>query len=115
MNTENNLDFDDMLGDELDFYGVDGDCFKLDAVIYEVVEHYEVNVCHDRHCFHGLPIARVVIEESDEDNITGYQLTDLHDGHLWLRFGTKNYFTSERSYEAMPIFDYTPKALTDHD
>ena len=118
---ENIVDFDEMLGEELDFYGVDGTCFKLDDVIYEAVERNdrldEVREC-DRdkyHRFHASPIARVVIEECEDNRAYGYQLTDLHDGHCWLRFGTEDYFTGGRSYDTTFLFDYTPKAPIGND
>lgn len=109
------VDFDDLIGEEFDFYGADGQCFKLGDTVYEAVEGSdgldEVRICHDQHRFHELPIARVVIEESDPSTATGYQLTDLHDGDTWLSFGTMYHDTSERSYDALFIFDYTPKVL----
>lgn len=101
-----NIDFDELVGQEFDFYGVDGQCFKLDEKVYEAAERDEVKVCHDRHRFHELPIARVVVENgafSDEV----YELVDLHDGHCWLQFGTEPH--CEKCRESLFVFEFTPK------
>lgn len=110
--SEETIDFDELVGQEFDFYGVDGQCFKLDDMVYEAIENDhrldEVRICHDQHRFHELPIARVVIENgSFADDV--YDVVDLHDGHCWLNFGTEYDETSERSYDALFVFDYFPK------
>ena len=120
MDLTESFDFYELLGGEFDFYGVDDQCFKLDDTAYEAIENDsrldEIRECDhwQYHQFHALPIARVVIEESEDGNVYGYQLTDLHDGHCWLRVGTEDRFTSERSYDTLFTFDYTPKALYEH-
>jgi hypothetical protein len=105
------IDFEELVGQEFDFYGVDGNCFKLDDVAYETIDGDgldEVRICHDQHRFHELPIARVVVEGAAfSDEV--YELIDLHDGHRWLAFGTEICFTSERSYDVPFLFEYTPK------
>ena len=106
MSTE--FDFDELEGSGFDFYGVDGQCFKLDEVVYEVIDEGEVlhrvEICHDHHSFHDLPIARVVIERSEFAG-TFYSLFDLHDSHCWLHFGT-----ACDEYDPGFIFDYTPNS-----
>jgi hypothetical protein len=113
MSTE--IDFDDLVGAEADFYGVDNNCFKLNDVVYEAVEDEEDGYRSSLGCvetrdieskiFFGMPIARVVIESADEGSFDGYKLTDLHDGHEWLRFGTDDYDDWYPCFR----FEYSPK------
>ncbi len=119
MNPE--LDFESLVGMEGDFYGVDTNCFKLDDVVYEAIEDPDdgyrsyldcVQICDvavASKIFFGLPVARVVVENADEGDFEGYKLTDLHDGHEWLRFGT------DRSDGWYPyfVFEYSPKPPQD--
>jgi hypothetical protein len=94
---------------------VDNNCFKLDSVVYEAVEDEEDGYRSCLGCvetrdveskiFFRTPVARVVIENANEGSFEGYKLTDLHDGHEWLRFGTDN---SDDWYPSF-TFDYTPK------
>lgn len=121
-------DFNALIGGEFDFYGVDNNCFKLDDVAYEAVEdeadgYRSMLGCVetrdvDGKIFFRTPIARVVLERSEgyEKNEWGgeapmdlYKLTDLHDGHCWLRFGTENYDDYYPSF----IFDYSAKGPAD--
>ena len=108
-----NFDFDELIDGEFDFYGADDDCFRLDNVTYEAVEDDnrldEVRVCTEKHSFHEVPIARVVVEE--DGGI--YRLIDLHDGHCWLQFGTEVRDTSERSFDTWFVFEYFPKGPGD--
>ncbi len=110
MDSDQAIDFDELIGEEFDFYGVDGQCFKLDGNVYEAVEGDEgldeVRISHDKHSFHELPIARVVIENGAfTDDV--YELTDLHDGHCWLSFG--NEYADSSEHCASFLFDYFPK------
>jgi len=95
------FDFDDLVGEELDFYGADEPFFKLDDTIYEALEDGEVVVAEGSLPDFGLPIARVIVERHG----MAYKLIDLHDEHCWLRFGLNSL--------DRPIFDYIPKDL-DH-
>lgn len=111
------IDFEDLVGEEFDFYGVEGNCFKLNNTIYEAIEGEEgldeVRVRRgEKYDFHTSPIARVVIENG-AFNDESYQLTDLHDGHCWLEFGTTLtafYDVSKRTIYTGFVFEYTPKA-----
>jgi hypothetical protein len=109
-------DFDALVGGEFDFYGVDGNCFKIDDKIYEAVEDegdgwrsmlgcIEAREAQGK-IFFTMPVARVVIENDNDEDFEGYKLTDLHDGHEWLRFGTNNY----GDYYPYFVFDYTPES-----
>jgi len=110
-------DFEELEGCEFDFYGVDNNCFKLDDVVYEAIEDEDDGLRSMLGCvevsdakgkiFFQTPVGRIVIEKVDDDGFDGYRLTDLHDGHCWLRFGTDNY----DDYYPMFRFDYTPKSL----
>ena len=111
--TSREIDFDELVGGEFDFYGCDEQRFKLDDQVYEVIGDndcvfFEVLQCEDNSGFHDLPIARVVVE-STAFNDEGYEFIDLHDGHRWLRFEMLVNDTSERSYDTEFVFEYTPK------
>ncbi len=92
------IDLEDLEGTEADFYGVDGNCFKLDDDVYEVIEdEFTFTVVKlagkaaERPGFSPMPVARVVIEHEDDGWDNRYNLTDLHDEHCWLRFGMDDY------------------------
>ena len=111
--SDREIDFDDLVGLEYDFYGCDEQRFKLDDQVYEVIgdddcAFFAVVESSDHRGFHDLPIARVVVEFA-AFNDEGYELIDLHDGHCWLRFETLINDTSERSYDTVFVFEYTPK------
>lgn len=112
------IDFDEMVGGEFDFYGVDEQRFNLDGLVYEVVEDEHcvagscldhVEICVTPGNFFDLPIARVVVEEVD---VGIYALNDLHDGHCWLRFGT-DYRCDDRGRVVSHgfVFEYTAKGV----
>jgi hypothetical protein len=119
MSTE--LDFETMVGMEADFYGVDNNSFKLDDVVYEAIEDEEDGYRSCLGCieineearaskiFFRMPVARVVVESEDDGYFKGYKLTDLHDGHQWLRFGTSDY---DDWYPCF-TFEYSPKPPQD--
>ncbi len=112
------IDLDDLEGTEADFYGVDNNCFKLDDTVCEAIEDesdgyrsmldsVEIIKGNDAKSkiFFGSPVARVVVEHSDDGTDNLYTLVDLHDGHTWLTFGTDEY-----DYYPCFRFEYTPKA-----
>lgn len=101
------IDFEDLVGQEYDFYGCDEQRFKLDDQVYEVVDG-EIMESSDRSGFHELPIARVVIE-ADAMCDEGYEINDLHDGHCWLNFG----FGCHCWPGKHDFFEYTPKDAED--
>ena len=101
------FDFSDLVGEELDFYGVDGQRFRLDDVTYEVVEHGDgsFEVVKSEKSIEGLPIARVTVEDI---TLHLYDLTDLHDGHCWLHFGDVN----DNGWPGF-VYDYFPRGPLD--
>lgn len=105
MRTKSDFDFDDLVGEEFDFfYGASEPFFKLDDTTYEVQQDGEVVEAEGSLPDFGLPIARVIVEG---DGFLAYELIDLHDEHCWLRIGT--------DYLGNFIFDYTPKDTTYHE
>lgn len=110
------IDFDDLVGGEFDFYGCDGQCFNLDGLVYEVIEGDDgleaVRICQDQHSFHDVPIARVAVEGCAFDD-ESYELVDLHDGHSWLRFGDEVTDLFECGYSTQFFFEYSPRGLGD--
>ena len=102
--------FEDLVGEEFDFfYGASEPFFKLDDTVYEVQDNGEAIEAEGPTPDFGLPIARVIVAYDDEHDGMLYKLVDLHDEHCWLRFGVACHDTSERSYDAIFTFEYTPK------
>lgn len=106
---------------EYDFYGVDGNYFKLDDIVFEVVEDEDdgyrsamegvrivtdKRVVEEKLIFFDKMICKVVIK--DDDEYDGYKLVD-DSGHIWLRFGTD----SSDSY--YPCFMFVYEAKEDKD
>lgn len=115
---EINEGFESLIGKEHKFYGVDNYCFKLGNRIFEAVEDESdgyrsylgsVELIGDPKGF-GLifprySFARVRLEESYSGcDFEGYQIVDLDDGHVWLRFGT------EHAWDYYPVFVYAYSA-----
>lgn len=128
--SEDELHFSDkwmetLIGIDLDFYGAESQAFKVDGVVFEVLEDPEDGY---RSCLGGVlarsekgynfykkPFATVRLEKFEyepegkdryeEDRAHGYRLIDANDGHVWLTFGTKWY----NDYYPLFIFDYEPK------
>lgn len=106
-------------GLEANFYGVDGNCFKLDTFVFEAVEDPEDGY---RSCmsevrmadstegliFFQTPLARIrVTDQVDRhSDFDGYALVDIEDGHVWLSFGTEDVGDYYPSF----TFYYSPKA-----
>lgn len=96
-----------------DFFGVDGDLFKLDAVVYEASEDPSddyrsylesiVVVPAPDAIFFAMPVARVKVV--DAGNVEGWRLVD-EGGHCWLEVGTDY---SDDEYYPCYVFRYTPK------
>jgi len=111
------MNFDELVGKEFDFYGVDNNCFKLGDTIFEAVEDEddgyrscmkEVLIRTDTE--HGLiffqrPVAEVRVAPATEHDFDGYMLIDTNDGHKWFKFGTAD------SSDYYPCFrvEYNPK------
>jgi len=111
------FDFYELVGEELDFYGAVGNVFKVGEYVCEAIEdngsdhgsRLDVVLAENPGPSFGLPLARVIVENDDDGRDLIYKLVDLHDEHCWLRFGTQIYNTSERSYDILPVFEYSPK------
>ncbi|MBI4450162.1 hypothetical protein HY634_03825 [Candidatus Uhrbacteria bacterium] len=116
------MTFEETVGKEFNFYGVDGLKFKLGKSVFEAVEDPDdgyrsllgsVEVRHLSGClFFQRPVARVrVVEVNDERgsnqrDFVGFHLVDVADGHVWLRLGTDDY----DDYYPGFVFTYQPKA-----
>ena len=111
------MSFDELVGQEFDFSGVDGHTFKLGDTVFEALENEDdgyrsymdsVEVKDPTGLiFFGRPLARVKLESINEKDVfSGYRLVDIADDHVWLRLGTDNL---DDYYPAF-IFEYAPKA-----
>lgn len=106
------MDFDDLIGHEFLFFGVDNHMFKLEENIWLVEEDAEdgyrsslgpVKVAKHKGLFFREPVAIVRVELQD-DARDGYILQDVEYKHTWLEFGTDN----SDSYYPSFYFNYTP-------
>ncbi len=122
------MKFDELLGQMVDFYGVDNGRFRLgmagQLVTFEAVEDEndgyrsmmsEVRLVPDVEAagiFFATPIASVVVtdatmptdHESGRHSFDGYALRDATTGHVWLTLGTDN----DDDYYPCFTFDYQP-------
>ena len=115
------FDFEDLVGEEFDFYGVDGQRFRLDDTTYEVIEREDgCEVVVSDEPIEGMPIGRVRVTV---DNVAFseecYEITDLHDDHCWLRFGIElegvDFYSPYGYYMPVFHFDYVPKGMESQD
>jgi len=126
---KNFLDFGDkhinnLLGQEVDFYGAESQAFKVNDMVIEVLEDEDdgyrsylggyLATDESKYNFYSQPFAKVKLEEYNEDReindyerheFTGFRLVDVDDGHVWLMFGT------DRSSDYYPrfVFSCSPK------
>ena len=114
---------EDLVGKTFNFYGVNCNCFKLNGTVWEAIEDEEdgwrssldsVVESTDNLIFPQKRLARVTLEGcTDNDSghkfcdntFEGWQLKDVKDGHIWLRFGTDH---CDYWYPYF-VFDYQPK------
>lgn len=105
------MDFRDLVGHEFFFYGVDGQRFKLDGLIFEVQEDpmdgYRsylgtIEVEEGEGVFFRDPVA--IVEVKHDLLYNGFKLVD-DEHHEWLSFGTDN----AEDYYPCFHFLYTPK------
>ena len=112
-----------LVGVDLDFYGAESQAFKVDGVVFEVLEDpddgYRSHMAgilarsEKDYNFYSKPFAtvrleKIDVEERDDyscERMHGYKLVDNDDGHVWLTFGTEWY----DDYYPMFRFEYTPK------
>ena len=123
------MTFEEMMGKEFEFFGVDGNTFKLGEKVFEALEEIDEELEYkiDERSFLGsveevkestglnfatIPVAvvRVVrIETAPGDlrnDFDGYHLVDVSDGHVWLKLGTDGARYAQYPYFE---FDYDPK------
>jgi hypothetical protein len=108
------MDFNDIVGQEFLFYGIDRQMFKLDEIVWGVEADSDdecrsvdaVKLVNISGTFFREPIAIVVVEKDQRKHNSGYQLVDVEDKeHIWLRFGINDL----NRYSPSFYFDYTPK------
>ena len=109
------MKFEDTIGKTFKFYGVYNECFKLDNLVFEAIKDpadgYRsyldaVLVTYDDELIlFNRSIAVVQVVDVTDTLFDGYELVDVEDGHVWLRFGTDD----TDDYYPCFIFDYTPK------
>lgn len=109
------MNFDELVGQEFLFYGVDNYMIKLDDTVYQVEEDLddgyrsilgEITIVHPRSkgTFFREPICIVKVIRDETGMNNGYILEDSEYKHTWLKFGTDN---SEDDYPCF-YFNYTP-------
>jgi hypothetical protein len=109
------MDFNQLVGKQVDFYGTDNNVFCIGQdkrTAFEAVEDESDgyrsmmeelrHVPSKGHIFFRQPIARVRVELDTE--LDGYRLVDKS-GHVWLRVGTDR----ADGYYPVFTFDYQPK------
>jgi len=112
-----------MVGKVFGFYGVDNHMFKLGGAVLEAKEDESDGyrsylksikvVKGPPPIFFKTPIAKVKVKRvpppktftNYDEELEGYHLVDVKDGHVWLKVGT-NYADS---YYPFFVFEYTPK------
>lgn len=110
--------FEELVGEDHLFYGVDSDMFKLGWRVFEAIEDESDGLrsyfgcisyvgLPDMVIFRNQPLATVKIEEVIEDAAgeDGWRLVDVEDQHVWLEVGTDY---SEDCYPCF-YFRYHPK------
>jgi len=91
--------FEDIIGKEVQFFGVDNLLFKVNDTVFEVKEDPDdgwrsylgsIKVAKSDGIFFNAPLATVIIKdvENEQGLYDGYELVDIEDGHVWLTFGT---------------------------
>jgi myo-inositol-hexaphosphate 3-phosphohydrolase len=108
------MKFEELIGKELKFYGVDGNTFKLENTVFEALENEDdgyrsylksVEVKDPSGLiFFRRSIAKVRMETGEGD-FDGFRLVDVKNGHTWLRLGTDR----GDCYYPHFVFEYTPK------
>jgi len=109
------MELEDLVGETVDFHGVDCNTFCVttddgERIAFEAVEDEsdgyrsmleEVKQTSlDGNIFFDQSVARVTVTEAEERGFNGYELTD-EDGHVWLRVGTDN------CDDYYPVFTFT--------
>lgn len=102
------------------FYGVAGNFFRLNDMVFEAVEDPDdgyrsaldtIRVANsDNLIFLKLPLAEVKIcEASATQTFDGYEIFDVETNHIWLTVGTQD----ANDYYPMFTFNYSPDTTLD--
>jgi hypothetical protein len=105
--------------EELGFYGVDGDCFKLGPRVYRAVENpvdgyrsmlKDIETVEDPEGLVFFPSAVDVVKvvtssQFKAHGVEGYEVVSTLDGHVWLRVGTGN----ASDWYPYYVFSYAPR------
>lgn len=114
------MTYDDLVGSEFLFYGVDNHLMRLDDRVYEVCEDESdgyrsmlgdlVLRAKTQGIFFREPVAIVTFCRYEEDSCDGYALLDEEHDHKWLCFGTDNsdYYYPNFYFNYLPLPAYTP-------
>lgn len=108
-------------GEELGFYGMDGNFFKLGRDVFEAVEDesdgYRSYLGEIRSLenppagklvfFQHRRVDTVKVRNADDTDFEGYEIVSVKDGHVWVRIGTDN---TDNYYPSCHI-EYTPRAV----
>lgn len=113
------MEFKDLVGIPIRFFGVDNCRFKIGAYVFEAIEDESdgwrsylgsIEVAKDpSDIFFKDQLAIVVIEDVETGNSSGYRFVDAHGGHEWLWIGTNN----TDDYYPSFVFHYSPKPNTE--
>lgn len=99
------------------FYGVCGNCYKLDNTVWEAFEDESdgyrsylgsIEQSRKEGIFFPDPVAEVeVVNVDDTEGCTfkGWELVDVDYNHVWLQVGTSNY----DDYYPCFVFNYSPR------
>ena len=114
--------FEDFDNEEVWFYGVDNNHFKIGCHVFEAIEDESDGYRSYLGCiapvglpdmliFRDSPLAKVRVEKHKVNDtgpwaiFEGWRLIDIKDNHIWLTTGT-NYADD---YYPFFVFDYQPK------
>jgi hypothetical protein len=108
------MNFKELVGKEVGFYGVDNETFKVDEHVFQAIEDPDDGYrsylgsiklkSSDGLNFFRQPIARVKIVGTLNDNFDGYKFVDVNNGHIWLEIGTDH----NDDYYPYFVFSYKP-------
>lgn len=110
------MEFKELIGKDLAFYGVCHHLFKLDNQVWEAIEDDDdgyrsyldsVAVSGEDGTFFTAPIATVQLKSTGTEGDERYELVDAS-GHVWLTIGTDH----SDDYYPYFEFDYSPPQTT---
>ena len=96
------MTFQETIGKEFGFYGVDGSAFKIGKLVGSV----EVKAPSGA-IFFNRPVATVMVVAVEERfGFKGFHLVCARNGHVWLRLGTDHF----DHYYPFFVFSYQPRS-----